>query len=329
MKKIALFCGSLLIAATMLFVACGKEAEATINKFFSIDNATLIAENMPEATSDQTIEVLLNGSVIPGGSSYATVVAQNAVQKILIGLKDQVGYWEFVVPQNDSRDYRYSFVMIVDQNITLPEGQEALDIMVAIVDENGDISQIWQTPVEIIEVGTGGLQVSLSFDNAKDVDLHLIEPEYEDEEGIAASFYDRHIYYGHTWSANGGDLDLDSNAGCNIDDVNNENITYDEEIATIVPGTYKVYVDLWENCDPSLITNYVVTVFYGGNLIATRSGFYDVDAESTYNPISESYVEENEPFLTFTIGQGSKGNGNFQPRPMTQSAIEKEAVSRH
>ena len=329
MKRIALICGAVLIAASIIFVGCNKEQyEATINKFFKVDNATLIQEDMPTPSSSQTIDVSLNGNVIPGGSSYVTVISESVAKKILIGLEGQKGYWEYI-PTAADRELRYSFIMFIDQNITLPEGQEGLTVQVAIVDENGNISQIWGAPVEIIEVGTGGLQVSLSFDNAKDVDLHLIEPEYEDEEGIAASFYDRHIYYGHTWSANGGDLDLDSNAGCNIDDVNNENITYDEEIATIVPGTYKVYVDLWENCDPSLITNYVVTVFYGGNLIATRSGFYDVDAESTYNPISESYVEENEPFLTFTIGQGSKGNGNFQPRPMTQSAIEKEAVSRH
>lgn len=328
MKKIALFCGSLLIAATMLFVACGKEAEATINKFFSIDNATLIAENMPEATSDQTIEVLLNGSVIPGGSSYATVVAQNAVQKILIGLKDQVGYWEFVVPQNDSHDYRYSFVMIVDQNITLPEGQEALDIMVAIVDENGDISQIWQTPVEIIEVGTGGLQVSLSFDNAKDVDLHLIEPEYMDEYGEPASFYSRHIYYGHHVSSAGGELDLDSNPGCSIDNINNENITYNDSTAFIPAGTYKVYVDMYSNCDNTIATNYVVTVFYGGALIATKSGVFEVGAPSTHNPIYEDYVNEHEPFLYFDIaGTNHRCMKSFEPAPKTESAIEKDAIS--
>ena len=331
MKRIALFCGVILVAASIIFVGCKKEEyEATIDKFFKIDNATLIQQDMPAPNSDQQVVVNINGSVIPGGSSYVTLASENVAKKILIGLVGQTGYWEYI-PRDSNRDYSYSFIMFIDQNIALPEGQTGFTVQVAIVDENGNISQIWNSdPVEIIEnVGTGALQVSLSFDNAKDVDLHLIEPEYLDEEGEPASFYDRHIYYGHSWSANCGDLDLDSNAGCSIDNVNNENITYDDEIATIVPGTYKVYVDLWENCDPTIATNYVVTVFYGGTLIASRAGRFEVDAESTFNPISESYVEENDPFLTFTIGQGHKGNGNFQPRPMTQSAIEKEAMAAH
>ena len=330
MKRIALFCGSLLIAATMLFVACGKDKEPTINKFFTIDNATLIAENMPGATCDRTIDVLLNGRVIPGGSSYVTVTSENVAKKILIGLKDQVGYWEYTIPQSNDRDYSYSFVLLVDQNIALPDGQDALEILVAVVDESGDISQIWQTPVQIIEVGTGGLQVSLSFDNAKDVDLHLIEPEYTNEWGDPAYFYERHIYYSNRMSSAGGELDLDSNPGCSLDYVNNENITYNDSTAFIPAGTYKVYVDMYSNCDASIATNYVVTVFYGGNLIATKAGVFEVGAESTYNPISEEYVEANEPFLSFTIADhGQKCMKSFAPAPMTESAIEKEANAAH
>lgn len=325
MKKIALFCGAILVAASMLFVACGKDKDATIKNFFSIDNASLIAEDMPEATSEQTIDVSLNGSVIPGGSSFVTVIAENVAKKILIGLKGQTGYYEYV-PESANRDYAYSFVMLVDQNIALPDGQDAFEIQIAIVDENGDISQIWETPVEIIEVGTGGLQVSLTFDNAKDVDLHLIEPEYNYESGDAASFYDRHIYYGNHYSAAGGWLDLDSNPGCSIDNINNENITYNDSTAFIPAGTYKVYVDMYSNCDASIATNYVVTVIYGGSLIATKSGIFEVDAPSTHNPISSDYVEENDPFLTFTIaGNGQKAVKSFEPVPMTESAIEKEA----
>lgn len=330
MKKIALFCGSLLIAATMLFVGCGKDKVATIQKFFSIQNATLVAEDMPEATSNQEIYVAMNQNVIPGGSSYVSIASDVVAKKILVGLKDQVGYYELAAPEA-SRGYEYSFVMMVQQGIDLGEEATSFTVQVAIVDENGDISQIWETPVNLMVVGTGELQVSLTFDNAKDVDLHLIEPEYNDEYGEPVSFWDRHIYYGWSTSAAGGDLDLDSNAGCNLDYINNENITYNGEDAFVPAGTYKVYVDLYSNCQPhELPTNYVVTVFYGGNLIATRSGVFDVDAESTYNPIDEEYVAENEPFLTFTIADnGQKMVKKFEPRPMSESAIEKEANAAH
>lgn len=328
MKKIALSCGVLLIAASMLFVACGKKLEITINKYFSVADATLVEAEMPDATSTETINVSMNQNAIAGGASYATVTSGVAASKILVGMKDQAGYYELTT-SSSNRDYTYSFVITIDQSINLNEG-ESIGVQVAIVDENGDISQIWETSVGLIEAGTGELQVSLTFDNDKDVDLHLIEPEYTDEYGDAVSFYNRHIYYGHRWSTAGGELDLDSNAGCYIDGVNNENITYNDSTAVVVAGTYKVYVDLWENCDPTIATNYVVTVFYGGNLIASRSGAFDVDAPSTYNPIDESYVEANEPFLTFTIAdRGQKVTKSFEGGPMTESAIEKEMNSVH
>ena len=87
---------------------------------------------------------------------------------------------------------------------------------------------------------------------------------------------------------------------------------------------------MYSNCDASIATNYVMTVFYGGNLIATKAGVFEVGAESTYNPISEEYVEANEPFLSFTIADhGQKCMKSFAPAPMTESAIEKEANAAH
>lgn len=329
MRKIALFCGAVLVAATMLFVACGKDKVATINKFFSVKDATLVSDDMPEATSNQTIEVVMNQNAISGGSSYVSIFSETPAKKILVGMREQVGYYELTPSGNRGNDY--SFVLLVDQNIALGEGQTAFNVQVAIEDENGNISQIWETNVNLKVVGTGALQVSLSFDNAKDVDLHLIEPEYNDDEGYPVDFYDRHIYYGNTWASfSGGELDLDSNPGCSIDNVNNENITYNDSTAYIPTGTYKVYVDLFENCDPTIATNYVVTVFYGGSLIASKSGVYDVEAESTFNPIDEEYVAENEPFLTFNIaGVDKNAPKNFGRAELSETAKEKEANAVH
>ena len=327
-----MFCGGLLIAAAMLFVACGKDNEATIRNFFQISDANIVTSEMPAPTSDQTIDVSMNGNVIPGGSSFVSVMAEEAVRKILIGLEGQTGYFEYT-PEQTNRSYVYSFVLLVDQNIEMPEGQDHLNIQVAVVYDNGDVSQIWNTPVDIIEVGTGGLQISLTFDHAKDVDLHLVEPEGVDVEGDSLTFYQRHIYYGHHYSYNGGWLDLDSNAGCSIDNVNNENITYNDTTAFIAPGEYKVYVDMYSNCDPTIPTNFVVTVLYGGNVIAATTGtnpyagYFEVDYPSGHHGSS---LGDLQPVLTFVIPD----NGQQRPEasyrasaPMTPSAIEKEAIS--
>src|SRR5205807_5276015 len=77
--------------------------------------------------------------------------------------------------------------------------------------------------VSLTPVGLGDVQVSLAFDVANDLDLHLVEPDAIS--GLAGGF---EIFYGATSdSSTGGDLDLDSNAGCGrIDGKNNENITF-------------------------------------------------------------------------------------------------------
>ena len=323
MSKKVLYFGGLLIVATMLLVSCFKTKETTVNNFFSVQNATLVEKDMPEATSSTTLDVQMNSSVIPGGSSFVTVNSPVGIAKVMVGVRDEYGYYELVP---NSRTQTVNFTMLINQSINLG-ADDTFPVVVAIIDNSGNVSEIWETEVRLIEAGTGALQVSLSFNQAKDVDLHLIEPAYNDEYGEPASFYSRHIYYGHHMSANGGELDLDSNAGCSIDNINNENITYGDD-AWVAPGLYKVYVDLYSNCTPhDNPTTYTVTVFYGGNMIASKSGVFEAEAPSTHNPISEQYVEENEPFLSFTIGnRGQQRVKTFEPLPLTESAKEKMSM---
>ena len=328
MKKTLSLLGGLLIAAALVFVSCKKDDEVTptINKFFSVENASLIKKDMPAPTVEDAIEVEMNSKIIPGGTSIVSLSTEKIAKKILVGMKDQAGYYEFVPSTRGT----YSFLLMVNQDIVLDEDATGITVRVAIENENGEISQIWETDVELLTVGTGELQVSLSFDNAKDVDLHLIEPEYKDENGDPVSFNDRHIYYSNKIAYySGGELDLDSNPGCTIDEINNENITYSAD-SFIPSGTYKVYVDLFENCVPEIATNYVVTVFYGGVLIASKAGVFEIGAESTFNPINEEYVANNTPFLTFNIsGKGQKSLKTYGRAPISESAMEKESYAVH
>lgn len=112
-------------------------------------------------------------------------------------------------------------------------------------------------PVTVVSVGTGEVQVSVSWDAESDVDLHVVQPDSEE------------VYYGHTTSAVGGKLDLDSNAGCTIDHVKNENITY----PTAPSGSYKVRVDYYDSCTVGT-TNYVVTVQRKGHPAETFTGTF-------------------------------------------------------
>lgn len=306
MKKTILSLGTLLLAITLLVIGCSKPKETTVNKYISVKDGVLVAEEMPSASSDVNIDVTMNKKVIPGGSSIVNVNSPVTVKKVYVGVENEFGYYEWVPSSTN-----YEFVILVNQNIDLGEDEDDFVILVAILDNNGKVSEVIEKSVELIEVGTGQLQISLSFDNAKDVDLHVIEPNGE------------HIYYGNSLSENGGELDLDSNPGCSLDYVNNENITYSEE-AFVEAGTYTVYVDLFENCDPEVATNYVVSAYYGGALLKTVTGTFPIGAESNYNDL-----DNIEPAMTFNISnRGQVRTKTFDPVPPTASALEKMSIAK-
>jgi len=123
--------------------------------------------------------------------------------------------------------------------------------------------------------GSGGpVQVTLRFPLSEDVDLHVLEPV----DGGTCE-----IWYGNTNFDAGpppipipfpipvpascgakGWLDLDSNAGCNLDNVNVENVIYPaNKPATL--GTYKVRVDYYQNCSASQPVQYEVEVRAAGS----------------------------------------------------------------
>lgn len=295
----------LLTAALLLVVvSCkkdsggGSSASPTVKKYFEVQNAEFSSSNLPSSTSDVEPYVEMGGNVvIPGGTKYVTVASPVEASKILVGVKGKKGHYEVATDQSLSKDIIYDFIMVVNQQLT----EDTFTIIVGILDEDGEVSQYVEFPMTLHVVGTGQLQVSLSFDNEKDIDLHLIEPNGD------------HIYYGNYMSENGGELDLDSNAGCSIDGVNNENITYGEG-AYVEPGEYTVYVDMWSNCDPTIATNFVLTVMYEGVVIETVegpnpiAGVFPVDA-----PSNHANLDNIAPVCHFIIpGGGPAKSVNVQ-----------------
>jgi hypothetical protein len=76
------------------------------------------------------------------------------------------------------------------------------------------------------------------------------------------------VFYHNPTVPSGGVLDLDSNAECEIDHKNNENITW----SNAPEGTYTVRLDYWDSCGTAK-TNYVVTVHEPGKPVKVFNGF--------------------------------------------------------
>lgn len=309
----------------LAFLLCGISAcssdddadngmDATVNNLFNVQDADLQNRDFPGSNSEATLEIIsMNTDVIPGGTSYATIQTSTPAQRLLIGAVDEFGYFELPV-ESDADGLNQNFILKISQL----NQQENFTVRLAYLDESDQVSQSILAELEVTSVGTGTLQVSLSFDNDKDVDLHLIEPNGD------------HIYYGNMMSSNGGELDLDSNPACSIDGVNNENIFYSED-AQLDAGTYNVYVDMFSNCDPSIATNFVASVYLDGVEIPTSTqnpftGDFPIDFPS--NSGGSDIANDIEPVFSFTISEEasrptSELEKPFQPKPLTPSAQEK------
>ena len=323
MKKTILCIGGVIIATIALLVSCIKTDEneggntntsSTVQKFIEVQDGTLVKKDKPYSTAEFGLTVNMNSTIIPGGSVIPDVYSPVSPKRMYIGVEDASGYYE-VVPQSDGQ--RYSCVIIINQDLELEDG-EGFIIWGALTDADDNISETWEKAVSIHNVGTGQLQVSLSFSNDKDIDLHLVEPNGE------------HIYYGNRCSDNGGQLDLDSNPSCNIDGINNENITYGED-AFIEPGTYKVYAVMYRNCDATIATDYAVTVTYGGRVISANSGYsnpargtFEIDAPDTGSSISDPIL----PVMEFTINnKGQLKTKSFPKTPQSEMDLLKMSMN--
>jgi hypothetical protein len=109
----------------------------------------------------------------------------------------------------------------------------------------------------IVFVGTGDVQVSLTFDQQDDVDLAVTDPNLDT------------VFFGNRTVPSGGTLDLDANPICGGPHGNAENITWPE--GTAPNGSYDVFVDLFASCFPNPV-NYTVTVSVVGSNPQILSG---------------------------------------------------------
>ena len=246
------------------FQSCSKDEdfnpeETYENSYFNIPNAEFIDEVFPSFSDEVGIPIIRNiygnNSVIAGGSNFLTLESESDFSYILIGIEGITGYYKLSSYGLERLVDVYQFYLSISQDLQL----QNLTFHIAILNSGGLISDYSEIEVSQIEAGTGLLQISCTWDQENDVDLHLIEPSEEE------------IYYGNSYSENGGELDVDSNAGCYIDGVNNENITYSND-AIVETGEYIVGVDLYSNCSVSVNTNFIVTAYYDGELLSTTYG---------------------------------------------------------
>ena len=230
---------------------------------------------VPVASGDGGPRITISGNsnVVNGGVFDLEIApedpdAQIVVDTLYVSLRgEELGYYEFDVTTMANTTVRSASATVGPRRIVCaaapcgPLGLRGyvlretthdeipLAIQMAIPGTVPTITPPVYRVLDVIQVGSGEVQVSLTWNVESDVDLHVVDPAGDE------------IYYRRREIDSGGELDLDSNAGCRIDGIKNENITWPTGSAP--SGTYIVRVNYWSSCGVES-TNYTVRINNGG-----------------------------------------------------------------
>lgn len=203
--------------------------------------------------------------VVPGSPAQAAVRALDGnggtdVTEYLIAFDGYRGHFvlparvmtEFgsvAAPGSDGATVRFTLGAAIQPNgAPIPPGMPFPGTMrIAARDASGHVSPYVTRPLNLLGVGTGDVEVTLSMSVPTDLDLYVSDP--------SAST----VYYGNTTVGSGGHLDLDANAACSGNmGVNSEHVFWPAGRAPA--GTYNVRVAHFESCVRGAPIDYRVTV---------------------------------------------------------------------
>lgn len=211
-------------------------------------------------TEGPNIDVDGHVTIVNGGTAIVTVSSPTEFKTLFVAGSSPVsrlfvpvsGFFEIDLPAPTT-----SAELLIAFPQTLPSNDFSLYF--AAEDAAGNVGTLADQGFEAIVVGTGDVQVTVTWDTDADVDLHVVDPGGSE------------IYWANRQSPSGGELDLDSNAACVGDNVRNENITW--ALGTAPQGDYTVRVDYWSSCGASK-TNYTVLMNNSGDIEIFRGTFY-------------------------------------------------------
>jgi hypothetical protein len=200
--------------------------------------------NAPEVYTNNSTVLSSNGSTAPIYFNY------NNVQQNLGGCYVQVSGASsyFNIPYNSQSGSNGQLQLPLGIPTNVDEGEFCINF--SVYDINGRVSNQAYVCISVLRLGTGALQISLSWDNGTDQDLYVYTPLGEE------------ISYSTDYDSSGGQLDRDDTDGFGP-----ENIYWQTQAPD---GTYTVQVD--DFSDDGSVNNFIVTVS-GPGITRSFSGY--------------------------------------------------------
>lgn len=206
----------------------------------------------PASTGGLTAQGTRNSTPLLGEPFRYLVTASGAFTIVYLAVDELDGYWELTLP---------SGVDELELVITLANTPPSTDFQLrALLGYQGGVSQPITLRVQPGDLSVADIAATLRWTGASDVDLHVID-------GLG-----QEVYWDNTSTSEGGQLDLDSNPGCQIDNVNQEIISWPAGGAPA--GDYRVFVQYYDECGIPA-SSYNVTLAIKGRAAQTFSGTFN------------------------------------------------------
>ena len=170
--------------------------------------------------------------------------------KAFIWVDGADGYWELDLPTS---------VQTLELVLQMTQNAGSSFTMETAVGNSSGNGPAHSTAITTVDLSNADIVATVKWTGASDVDLHVIDGKGQE------------VYYANPVTSEGGTLDLDSNAGCSIDNVNQETISWPQGKAP--SGTYTVKVDYYDDCGVAS-SPFTGTVTKKGSVIKTFSGAF-------------------------------------------------------
>lgn len=214
-------------------------------------NATFHSGNVPSGTGGPTGSAQTGSTPLLGQPMRLDVSGSADFTKVYISVNGASGYWQLDLP---------NALPAVQLILTLAQNPPSASFAVnTTLSGSGGAGAAAATTIAPENLADADLAVTLKWTGPSDVDLHVFDP------------HENEVYFGNTTTADGGKLDLDSNAACEIDNINQETISWPKDKAPA--GAYRVRVVYYDDCGQSSAP-YTVTVMKKGVASAPLSGTF-------------------------------------------------------
>ena len=188
-------------------------------------NATYHSGTAPTGTGGPTASGEAGSTPLLGQPFRFSLFGSGTFTKAYVWVDGVDGYWELDLPVA---------VQTVELVLQMTANAPASFSLLTALGTSGANGPAFSTAIQTVDLSNADIVATVKWTGASDVDLHVIDGKGQE------------VYYANPTTAEGGHLDLDSNAGCAIDNVNQETISWPQGKAPT--GPYTVSVQYYDDC---------------------------------------------------------------------------------